>query len=72
MTASIPRFAYGTLQMREVQLANYERPLEGAPDALDAFYGSEEWLELHDAAVMAMIDSYNTCVIEGAAIEPAR
>ena len=27
-------FAYGTLQQREVQLANYGRPLEGAPDEL--------------------------------------
>jgi hypothetical protein len=31
--------------------------------ALDAFYGSQEWLEQHDKAVMAMIDSYNTCVV---------
>ena len=31
--------------------------------ALDAFYGSQEWLEQHDASVMAMIDSYNTCVV---------
>ena len=30
----IPLFSYGTLQMREVQLANYGRPLEGSPDAL--------------------------------------
>ena len=33
-TASIPLFSYGTLQLREVQLANYGRPLEGSPDAL--------------------------------------
>ena len=32
--ADIPLFSYGTLQMREVQLANYGRPLEGSPDAL--------------------------------------
>ena len=31
--------------------------------ALDAFYGSKEWLRQHDEAVMAMIDSFNTCVI---------
>lgn len=31
--------------------------------ALDGFYGSQEWLERHDEAVMAMIDSYNTCVV---------
>jgi hypothetical protein len=34
MTADIPLFSYGTLQMREVQLANYGRPLEGEPDVL--------------------------------------
>ena len=32
--ADIPLFSYGTLQMREVQLANYGRPLEGSADAL--------------------------------------
>ena len=36
--------------------------------ALDAFYGSQEWLEQHDEAVMAMIDSYNTCVIDAGAL----
>ena len=34
MTADIPLFSYGTLQRRDVQLANYGRPLAGAPDAL--------------------------------------
>ena len=34
MRADIPLFSYGTLQLREVQLANYGRPLEGRPDAL--------------------------------------
>lgn len=34
MKADIPLFSYGTLQMREVQLANYGRTLEGSPDAL--------------------------------------
>jgi len=34
MTADIPLFSYGTLQLREVQLANYGRRLEGSPDAL--------------------------------------
>ena len=32
--AEIPLFSYGTLQLREVQLANYGRELEGEPDAL--------------------------------------
>ena len=32
--ADIALFSYGTLQLREVQLANYGRELEGSPDAL--------------------------------------
>ena len=39
---------------------------------LDAFYGSKEWLEQHDEAVMAMIESYNTCVLPDEAIGPVR
>jgi hypothetical protein len=35
--ADIPLFSYGTLQLREVQLANYGRPLDGSPDALAGF-----------------------------------
>jgi hypothetical protein len=38
MKADIPLFSYGTLQMREVQLANYGRELEGAPDALTGYH----------------------------------
>ena len=34
MAADIPLFSYGTLQLREVQLANYGRPREGESDAL--------------------------------------
>ena len=30
---------------------------------LERFYGSEEWLTRHDRDVMAMIDSYSTCVV---------
>lgn len=30
-------FSYGTLQLREVQLANFSRELEGEPDALEGF-----------------------------------
>ena len=32
--AEIALFSYGTLQLKEVQLANYGRELEGSPDAL--------------------------------------
>jgi hypothetical protein len=34
MNQDIPLFSYGTLQLREVQLANYGRELGGSPDAL--------------------------------------
>jgi len=34
MNPDIPLFSYGTLQLREVQLANYGRELDGSPDAL--------------------------------------
>lgn len=44
------------------------RSVEERQAKLDAFYGSSEWLEQHDDAVMAMIDSYNTCVVPAEAI----
>ena len=31
---------------------------------LERFYGSEEWLTRHDTEVMAMIETYSTCVVE--------
>lgn len=37
--------------------------LEQRRAQLDNFFGSDEWLSEHDEAVMAMIDSYNVCVI---------
>ena len=37
MKADIPLFSYGTLQLRQVQLANYGRELEGSPDALPGY-----------------------------------
>lgn len=37
MSADIPLFSCGTLQLREVQLANYGRPLDGSPDALPGY-----------------------------------
>jgi hypothetical protein len=42
--------SFASVEAREAQLAG--------------FYGSEEWLEQHDEAVMGMIDSYNVCVIQ--------
>lgn len=35
---------------------------------LERFYGSEEWVSRHDEAVMAMIDHYNTCVVDSPSI----
>ena len=46
--------------------------LEQRQAALDGFYGSKEWLEQHDDAVMAMIDSYNTCVVPADVLAPNR
>jgi hypothetical protein len=34
MRADIPIFSYGTLRLREVQLAHYGRELDGTPDTL--------------------------------------
>jgi hypothetical protein len=33
-------------------------------EQLDAFYGSDEWLQNYDAAVMALIESYHVVLIE--------
>ena len=38
---------------------------------LAEFYGSEEWRTRHDEAVMAMIESYSTCVVEADALVAA-
>lgn len=41
---------FPSLAEREAQLAR--------------FYGSDEWQTQHDAASMAMIETYSTCVVE--------
>ena len=46
----IALFSYGTLQQREVQLANYGRELEGKPDALIGY--RLEQLVIDDANVI--------------------
>jgi hypothetical protein len=48
--------AFPSLAEREAQLAR--------------FYGSDEWLSRHEAAVMGMIEQYDTCVIGADALEP--
>ena len=49
--------AFSSVAARERQLAE--------------FYGSEEWLTRHDEAVMAIIDSYSTAVVEAGALRAA-
>ena len=51
MTASTLLFSYGTLQLASVQLANFDRLLQGEADSLPAW--REELLEISDAAVLA-------------------
>jgi len=53
MNAATERlFSYGTLQMPEVQQANFGRLLEGAPDALVGF--KLERLEITDPDVLTL------------------
>ena len=43
--------------------------LEERERQLGEFYGSEEWLTMHQDTVMAMIDSYSTCVVPAASLD---
>lgn len=38
--------------------------VEARQDALDAMFGSDEWLMNQEETVLGMIESYNTCVVE--------
>ncbi len=38
--------------------------LEQRREQLEGFYGSDEWLERYDAAVMALVETYQTVVVE--------
>jgi len=38
--------------------------VEARQDALDALFGSDEWLMNQEDEVLGMIESYNTCVVE--------
>jgi hypothetical protein len=44
-------FSYGTLQLREVQVATFGRPLVGVEDAIVGY--RMEWLRIADAQVVA-------------------
>jgi hypothetical protein len=50
--ATIPLFSYGTLQQREVQLANFGRLIDGEPDALLGY--ELEQLQIADSHVVAV------------------
>jgi len=52
MTASVRLFSYGTLQQREVQLANYGRELEGKADALVGYRLGQ--IEIDDRDVVSV------------------
>lgn len=49
--AEVLLFSYGTLQDPAVQLANFGRRLDGAPDALPGF--RTDWVEIIDPKVIA-------------------
>jgi gamma-glutamyl AIG2-like cyclotransferase len=48
--ATVLLFSYGTLQLREVQLATFGRELDGAPDALPGYVMSQ--IAIADADVV--------------------
>lgn len=52
MAAFVRLFSYGTLQQREVQLANYGRELEGKADALIGYRLGE--VEIEDPGVISV------------------
>lgn len=49
-------------------LVRAHRSVDARQQALDSMFGSEEWLTNQEEAVLGMIESYNTCVVE--ACEP--
>ena len=52
VTAAIRLFSYGTLQQREVQLANYGRELDGEADSLAGFRLAE--IEIDNPQVVSV------------------
>jgi len=54
LTASVRLFSYGTLQQREVQLANYGRELEGEADVLRSYRLGE--VEIDNPDVVSVSD----------------
>jgi gamma-glutamylcyclotransferase (GGCT)/AIG2-like uncharacterized protein YtfP len=48
-------FSYGTLQLRDVQLANFGRELAGQPDALPGY--RRELIEITDPSVVSISGS---------------
>jgi len=52
LTPSELIFSYGTLQLPQVQISTFGRPLNGTPDALVGW--KQEWVQVTDAAVLAL------------------
>jgi Gamma-glutamyl cyclotransferase, AIG2-like len=48
--ATVPLFSYGTLQLPQVQLSNFGRPLDGTPDSLPGHHTT--WVTITDPAVI--------------------
>ena len=45
-------FSYGTLQLPQVQMSTFGRPLTGGPDALIGW--KQEWIQITDPKVLAL------------------
>ena len=45
-------FSYGTLQLPQVQMSTFGRPLTGGPDALIGW--KQDWVQITDATVLAL------------------
>lgn len=61
---SVVRFGQSLIDPDSFCLIRSFQSIEERERKLAGFYGSEEWLEQHEDAVMAMIASYNVCVMD--------
>ena len=60
---NVVRFGQSLIDADSFCLVRAFRSVEERERQLADFYGSEEWLEQHDEAVMGMIESYNVCLV---------
>jgi hypothetical protein len=68
--ASEPLFSYGTLQLAEVQRANFGRLLEGASDELVGFV--VEHIEIADPEVVALSGKSTHLIVRETGVEADR